>query len=72
MYAAEGTAGVNMVTVLQNFWVDANTNINMRDSDGKTALMYAVSGKTASLSNRICCWRAMPMPTRRTIPAKRY
>lgn len=49
MYAAEGTAGVNMVTVLQNFWVDANTNINMRDSDGKTALMYAVSGKNSQL-----------------------
>ena len=49
MYAAEGTAGANMVTVLQNFWVDANTNINMRDSDGKTALMYAVSGKNSQL-----------------------
>lgn len=49
MYAAEGTAGVNMVTVLQNFWVDANTNINIRDSDGKTALMYAVSGKNSQL-----------------------
>ena len=38
-----------MATVLQNFWVDANTNINMRDSDGKTALMYAVSGKNSQL-----------------------
>lgn len=49
MYAAEGSAGVNMVTVLQNFGVVSQSALNLRDADGKTALMYAVSGKNAQL-----------------------
>ncbi len=49
MYAAEGAAGVNMVTVMQNFRTAPERNLNVRDADGKTALMYAVSGKNAQL-----------------------
>lgn len=49
MYAAEGTSGVNMVTIMQNFREAPMRNLNLRDADGKTALMYAVSGKNALL-----------------------
>lgn len=49
MYAAEGAAGVNMVTILQNLREAPFASMNMRDADGKTPLMYAVSGKNAQL-----------------------
>ena len=49
MYAAEGVGGVNMVTVMQYLKSAPQRDINLRDADGKTALMYAVSGKNAQL-----------------------
>ncbi|MBO5284980.1 MAG: ankyrin repeat domain-containing protein [Alphaproteobacteria bacterium] len=42
MYAAEGEAGVNLVTILKAI---GEEDIAVKDKDGKTALMYAVGGK---------------------------